>query len=46
MAVVMDTMAIHVATTMVAGIVIIVIQGAAHAMGNETKEHEGKISKK
>ena len=39
MAVVMDTMAILMAMTMVTGIVIIVIQGAALAMGDETKEH-------
>ena len=39
MAVVMDTMAILMATTMETGTVIIVVQGVALAMGDETKEH-------
>jgi hypothetical protein len=38
MAVVMDTMAILMATTMVTGIVIIVVQGVALAIGDEIKE--------
>ena len=41
MAVVMDTMAILMATTMVTGIVIIVVQGVALAIGDEIKEQEG-----
>ena len=42
MGVVMDTMAILMATTMETGTVIIVVQGVALAMGDETKEHGGK----
>jgi hypothetical protein len=38
MAVVMDIMAILMATTMVTGIVIIVVQGVALAIGDEIKE--------
>jgi len=41
MAVVMDTMAILMATTMVTGIVIMVVQGVALAIGDEIKE-QGK----
>jgi hypothetical protein len=41
LAVVMDTMAILMATTMVTGIVIIVVQGVALAIGDEIKEQRG-----
>jgi len=42
MAVVMDTMTILMATTMVTEIVIIVVRGVALAIGDETKKHGGK----
>jgi hypothetical protein len=41
MAVVTDTMAILMATTMVTEIVIIVVQGVALAIGDEIKEQGG-----
>ena len=46
MAMVMDTMAILMATTMVTGIVIIVVQGVALAISDEIKEHGDSLQKK